>query len=94
MTPTEADAYLDEELGTDPRPRRPSEAARILGVDPKTLVRQADAGRINCMRTLGGTRRFLPAHIRDAFRRAQVIDQLMNARQHEVSGPAGPDDVA
>jgi hypothetical protein len=91
MTPAEADAYLDEQLGDDPSPRRPSETARILGVDPKTLVRQADAGRITCMRTLGGTRRFLPQDIRAAFRRAQVIDQLMDARQHQAAGPAGTD---
>lgn len=34
------------------------QAARILGVSPKTVNRWADAGRIPCGVTLGGHRRF------------------------------------
>lgn len=36
------------------------EAARILGVSPKTINRWADNGRIPCAVTLGGHRRFRP----------------------------------
>lgn len=36
----------------------PGQAARILGVSPKTVVRWANDGRIPCLVTLGGHRRF------------------------------------
>ncbi|HVM13069.1 MAG TPA: helix-turn-helix domain-containing protein [Egibacteraceae bacterium] len=36
----------------------PGEAARILHVSPKTVNRWADDGRIACIVTLGGHRRF------------------------------------
>ena len=36
----------------------PGEAARILHVSPKTINRWANEGRIPCIVTLGGHRRF------------------------------------
>lgn len=36
----------------------PGQVAKLLGVDPKTLVRWANAGKIPSMRTLGGHRRY------------------------------------
>lgn len=36
----------------------PSEVAALFRVDPKTVTRWAKAGRIECIRTLGGHRRF------------------------------------
>lgn len=36
----------------------PGEAARLLGVNPKTLSRWASDGKIRSTRTLGGHRRF------------------------------------
>lgn len=36
----------------------PGQAARILGVSPKTVDRWANDGRIPCAVTLGGHRRF------------------------------------
>lgn len=36
----------------------PGQAARILGVSPKTVDRWANDGRIPCLVTLGGHRRF------------------------------------
>ncbi len=36
----------------------PGQAARILGVSPKTINRWANDGRIPCSVTLGGHRRF------------------------------------
>jgi excisionase family DNA binding protein len=36
------------------------QAARILGVSPKTVNRWANEGRIPCAVTLGGHRRFRP----------------------------------
>lgn len=36
----------------------PAQAARIFGVSPKTVARWANHGRIPCLVTLGGHRRF------------------------------------
>lgn len=36
----------------------PGEVARLFGVDPKTVSRWADAGKLDAMRTLGGHRRY------------------------------------
>lgn len=42
----------------------PGEAARMLRVDPKTVGRWADAGKLSSIRTLGGHRRFNAAELR------------------------------
>lgn len=36
----------------------PGQVARLFGVDPKTVSRWADAGKLVAMRTLGGHRRY------------------------------------
>lgn len=36
----------------------PAQAATVCGVDPKTITRWADAGKIAVTRTMGGHRRF------------------------------------
>jgi excisionase family DNA binding protein len=36
----------------------PAEAAALFGVDPKTVTRWANTGRLSSIRTLGGHRRF------------------------------------
>lgn len=36
----------------------PAQAGAIFGVDPKTITRWAEAGKIACTRTMGGHRRF------------------------------------
>lgn len=36
----------------------PGEVAQMFGVDPKTVSRWADAGKLDAMRTLGGHRRY------------------------------------
>lgn len=43
---------------------QPWEAAQILGVDPKTLARWAQLGKIGSTRTLGGHRRYRESEIR------------------------------
>ena len=36
----------------------PGEVAGLFGVDPKTVSRWADAGKLDALRTLGGHRRY------------------------------------
>jgi excisionase family DNA binding protein len=48
----------------------PSEVASIFGVNPKTVTRWARAGRIGCVKTLGGHRRY----------RASEIHRLLDAQ--------------
>ena len=36
----------------------PAEVAALFRVDPKTVTRWAKAGRLDCIRTLGGHRRY------------------------------------
>ncbi|HEU5159036.1 MAG TPA: BldC family transcriptional regulator [Streptosporangiaceae bacterium] len=51
------DAFEESELLT------PAEVARLFGVDPKTVTRWAQAGRIGSIRTLGGHRRFFKEEV-------------------------------
>jgi excisionase family DNA binding protein len=37
----------------------PAEVATLFRVDPKTVTRWADSGRLSAVRTLGGHRRYL-----------------------------------
>lgn len=42
----------------------PAEVADLFRVDPKTVTRWARAGKISCIRTLGGHRRFRESEVR------------------------------
>ncbi|SCF00782.1 DNA binding domain-containing protein, excisionase family [Micromonospora carbonacea] len=42
----------------------PGEVANLFRVDRKTVTRWAAAGRIDCIRTPGGHRRFLESKVR------------------------------
>lgn len=46
----------------------PSEVAEMFGVEPQTVTRWAAAGKINCIKTPGGHRRFREAEIRQLLR--------------------------
>jgi len=59
-----------------------SEAAAEFGVDAKTVVRWADAGKIPHFRTLGGHRRF----------RASVVRELRRISSAE-GGDTAPSDT-
>jgi excisionase family DNA binding protein len=41
----------------------PAEVAQLFRVDPKTVGRWADTGKLRVIRTLGGHRRFLAAEV-------------------------------
>ena len=47
----------------------PAEVAALFRVDPKTVTRWAKAGRVDCIRTLGGHRRY------PATQFAHLLDQ-------------------
>jgi excisionase family DNA binding protein len=46
------------------------EVARLFRVDPKTVTRWANSGRLKSIRTPGGHRRFRESDIRDAMQQA------------------------
>jgi excisionase family DNA binding protein len=41
----------------------PREVGRLFSVDPKTVTRWAQAGKLSYIRTLGGHRRFLRSEV-------------------------------
>ncbi len=43
----------------------PGEVARMFGVDPKTVSRWADGGKLDALRTLGGHRRYRAEQVHD-----------------------------
>lgn len=66
MTKRDAgERYEDDELLT------PGEVAAIFGVDPKTVTRWAEAGKLRAVRTLGGHRRFRASEIMRLRREAE-----------------------
>lgn len=42
----------------------PSEVAALFRVDPKTVTRWAKAGKLTCVKTLGGHRRYLASEVK------------------------------
>lgn len=53
---------FDDELMT------PAEVAAAFHVDPKTVTRWSKAGKLSCIRTLGGHRRFSAVQVRDLLK--------------------------
>jgi len=49
----------------------PGEVAKLFAVDPKTVSRWANSGKITAVKTLGGHRRFRAAEIRAMLTMAQ-----------------------
>jgi excisionase family DNA binding protein len=47
----------------------PRDVAPMFGVDPKTIARWADSGKLKFVRTLGGHRRFRRSDIEEALNR-------------------------
>ncbi len=60
----------------------PGEAARLLGVSPKTINRWTKEGRLACTTTLGGHRRFRRDVIR-AVAASMGLEQLDEAEARE-----------
>ncbi|RAY13224.1 MerR family DNA-binding transcriptional regulator [Actinomadura craniellae] len=53
----------------------PAEVARMFRVDLKTVARWATAGKLNCVRTLGGHRRYHRAKVERFLRPRHESDQ-------------------
>lgn len=49
----------------------PSEVAALFRVDPKTVARWADSGKLASVRTLGGHRRFPRKDVLETMKRSQ-----------------------
>jgi excisionase family DNA binding protein len=49
----------------------PGEVAAMFRVDPKTVTRWVKAGKLSCVRTLGGHRRFRRAEVEELRRRME-----------------------
>ena len=54
----------------------PTEVAGLFGVDPKTVSRWADAGKISSTRTMGGHRRFHASEIHRLLSIAEEPDVI------------------
>jgi excisionase family DNA binding protein len=50
----------------------PAEVAKLFGIAPNTLVRWANQGKLSCIRTIGGHRRFHTAEVLELFRQAST----------------------
>jgi excisionase family DNA binding protein len=51
----------------------PAEVAAMFRVDPKTVTRWAQAGKLSVVRTLGGHRRFRASEIRRSLEEIQEL---------------------
>lgn len=69
----------------------PGQAARILGVSPKTVNRWANQGRIPCAVTLGGHRRF-PAEAIRAVAVSMGLEESRPSEDGSETGGRGPND--
>jgi len=69
---------------------RPGDAARYLHVSPKTINRWANDGKIPCVLTLGGHRRFRREDIDAAVRRMAALGADFNIGDSGRLAPRGP----
>ena len=59
---------------------RAAEVAELLHVTPKTVSRWAHEGKLPCLRTLGGHRRYPEREIRDLIERLSVQEPATQDR--------------
>jgi excisionase family DNA binding protein len=62
----------------------PSEVATLFRVDPKTVTRWAQTGKVASLRTLGGHRRYRESDIR------ALLEGQSTAASAGPTGPTGP----
>ena len=56
-----------------PRLLTPREVADLFRVDPKTVTRWAQAGKLGSIRTLGGHRRYDEQEVMNLYRRTRTL---------------------
>lgn len=77
----EPDEDLQDQLMT------PREVARLFGVNPKTVTRWAETGKLRGMRTLGGHRRYRASEVYRRLRENAAPDLSGSA---SITNPPGP----
>lgn len=61
----------------------PSEVAQLFRVDPKTVSRWADSGKLPFVRTLGGHRRFPRKDVMETMERSRGVPKLQDGESEE-----------
>ncbi|WP_448073598.1 BldC family transcriptional regulator [Georgenia yuyongxinii] len=61
--------------GTTEQLLTPSEVAARFRVDPKTVTRWANAGKISSIRTLGGHRRFRRSEVEELLAASGLVEE-------------------
>lgn len=61
------------------------EAANILGVNVSTIKRWTDSGKLNCIQTAGGHRKFLMKHINEYLRSQPIKSKRATIIPYETS---------
>jgi len=56
----------------------PAEVAALFRVDPKTVTRWADAGKLTAIRTLGGHRRYLQDEVQNLLVASSISQPSSN----------------
>lgn len=59
------------ELAEDEVLLTPAEVAAIFRVDPKTVTRWANNGKLSCTRTLGGHRRYYQTEVQELLEKTK-----------------------
>ncbi|MBW3579171.1 MAG: BldC family transcriptional regulator [Actinobacteria bacterium] len=68
----------------------PAEVAKRFGVNPKTITRWADAGKLTAIRTLGGHRRYRESEIDALIEQHAEPRQERGRDQHPFRTRRGP----
>ena len=63
----------------------PAEVAALFRVDPKTVTRWADAGKLTAVRTLGGHRRYRQDEVQNLLVASSLTLAGTNEKSSEVT---------
>jgi excisionase family DNA binding protein len=63
----------------------PAEVAALFRVDPKTVTRWADAGKLTAVRTLGGHRRYRQDEVQNLLVASSLTLAGTNKKSSEVT---------
>ena len=63
----------------------PAEVAALFRVDPKTVTRWADAGKLTAVRTLGGHRRYRQDEVQNLLVASSLASAGQGSKSSEVT---------